>query len=1044
MTKELKFPEICVVDASAGSGKTYALAKEYLSFLMNPAFNAENIPQKNILAITFTNKATNEMKQRILESLKKIALDSFSSEQEKKDILSGLGDIDRKTAQQRAYSIIDTIIKHYDFFRVQTIDSFINSVIVGCSFSLDISSGFNIEKDYEPYLDYCLDDLIELSLRDTKIKDAFLEFINHYLFIEDNAAGWFPRQRMLEIIKTLFDCSNTYGLPFKKNNEIKSKDILDRKKEVFSLIQKLADILPEDVNGKFKNSVKKWDVSLFFIPPYFDKGKSVPMNKGGVCPEKVSKIWESIQKNLELIVEMEAFFKYSPYVTIYDLVLECFKIYVQKEDVLFLNELNKKAKSLFDSKSVTVPELYYRLATRFKHYLVDEFQDTSKLQWTNISPLVEEAVASGGSLFYVGDKKQAIYGFRGGDYRLFDEVKEYYKQHNIKEEILNKNYRSQKEIVQFNNRIFSQNNLQRFLQDYSSKEELLNTTHINEITAIFSESEQKYKDENTRGYVKVEQVQIEDKGQGEEVIREKFVKLVRSLKKREFDYRDICVLLRDNKDVELVTGWLLEQKDIPVESEKTLNIRGNFLVKELFSFLLFLHFLPDNISFVSFILGDIFVKALQGSAKIDRKKLQGFLFNIASTKRRDEKVLLYVKFRETFPQIWDEYIREFTARAGLVPLYEFVVSILSKYNVLKNFPHYQGFIMAFLELIKTQEQENCGLESFIDYFNTVEDTELFVNVTSSNSIKVMTVHKAKGLEFGVVIIPFLDINNTEMKKKISQGFVIYPGEKDLSIVKVHKGYCRNSALLEKMYINEVKKSIIEELNTAYVAFTRAKNELYILIPVKKEENIARLLIPETSAEYGEQGTYKEKKEKEPTVKEIPPSDYRDWMKLLDYEFADKFPMTDRSLVVRGDVVHYMLSSIDSITGTDIESILNKTVIETQRKFPFFTDISACRKIVTDIVSNQECKKLFSLPGKTVFNEKEVVDSAGNTKRIDKLVIGEKEVWVVDYKISEKESEEHRKQIVEYMRIVSEIYPDRKVRGFLLYATEENIALKEMT
>lgn len=1051
MTKKEESFQVHIINASAGSGKTYALAKKYLVFLLNSEFKHENLPQKNILAITFTNKATNEMKQRILEFLKKIALDMFSSPEEKEDILSGLGGIDQKTVRQRAYAIIDLIIRNYDFFRVQTIDSFINSVISGCSFNLDISSGFNIETDYAPYLDYCLDRLIEQSQEDKQIKSAFMDFIDHYIFVENNT-GWFPKQKMSEIIKNLFECSNTYGMPFKKSAGITNNDLIEKKKETFLLIEKLAKVLPENVNGKFRNSINsflKENTDMFgigSISTYFDKGKNVPMNKDSICPDKVSNIFEVIQKNLKVICETEAYSKYYPYITIYELVMQGFKTYTQKKDVLFLNELNKKAKSLFDVKSMTVPELYYRLATRFRYYLVDEFQDTSRLQWTNLSPMVDEAVASGGSLFYVGDKKQAIYGFRGGEYGLFDEVRGNYKHYAMKEDTLNKNYRSQKEIVEFNNRIFSQDNLQRFLRDYNGKEEILSPTQINEITGIFSESQQTYKKENVYGYVKVEPVEIENKEQGQEIIKENFIKLIRDLRERVND-GDICVLLRDNNEVELVTGWLLEQKDIPVESEKTLNIRGNFLIKELFSFLMFLHSPLDNISFASFILGDIFIK----ETKIDKKILNEFLFDIGSAKRRDETVCLYVKFREAFSPIWDEYIKEFINRAGLVPLYEFVISMLSKYSVLKNFPQYQGFVMAFLELIKTQEQENRGLESFIEYFNTVDNTKLFVNVTSSNSIKITTIHKAKGLEFGVVIIPFLDINNTEMKRKISQYFVIYPGEKDISLVRVHQEYCGHSALLESMYINEIKKSLIEELNTAYVAFTRAKNELYVFIPVKKEENLARLLILPLSALGGQSGgvecgkpmSYKEIKVKEVTIQEMPPSDYRDWMKLIENEFADDSRIMDRNLVTRGEVIHYLLSCINDVTGTNIDDVLNRAIMKTEKKFPFVADMTACGQIVRNIVNHKECRRLFSISSGIAGNEKEIVDAQGNARRIDRLVVTEKEVWVVDYKISELESEEHRSQIANYMHIVSEVYPDKKVKGFLLYVTEKGMALKEM-
>mgnify|MGYP001616264412 CR=1 FL=1 len=147
---------------------------------------------------------------------------------------------------------------------------------------------------------------------------------------------------------------------------------------------------------------------------------------------------------------MEAHHLFDPYVAIFSLVMDNFKHISSQEDILFLNELNKQASLLFGEGHLTVQELYYRLATRFRHYLMDEFQDTSRLQWQNLELMVEEALSTGGTLFYVGDRKQAIYQFRGGDVALFDEVKAGFKHFNVHEEILNQNIKIWKDACIFN------------------------------------------------------------------------------------------------------------------------------------------------------------------------------------------------------------------------------------------------------------------------------------------------------------------------------------------------------------------------------------------------------------------------------------------------------------------------------------------------------------------------------------------------------------------------------------------------------------------
>ena len=164
--------------SSAGSGKTYALAKRYIQLLINPNLALDQIPLRNILAITFTNKATIEMKERILELLKKIAFDAFSSEQAGRDIFDMLG-VDKKYAQDKALRIMNELITHYNFFQIQTIDSFINALLLGCAFTIDRSAHFKIKKDYGWYLAYCLDLAIEDAASNNEVFSFFEEFLEH-------------------------------------------------------------------------------------------------------------------------------------------------------------------------------------------------------------------------------------------------------------------------------------------------------------------------------------------------------------------------------------------------------------------------------------------------------------------------------------------------------------------------------------------------------------------------------------------------------------------------------------------------------------------------------------------------------------------------------------------------------------------------------------------------------------------------------------------------------------------------------------------------
>ena len=189
-----------------------------------------------------------------------------------------------------------------------------------------------------------------------------------------------------------------------------------------------------------------------------------PVNKGGEVDEKLEGLWRQVTGEIRGLCLQESRGIFNPYVILFDKLLACFEQLSRRDDILFLEELNHKAALLFEDDLVTVEELYLRLAARFQHYLIDEFQDTSVAQWQNFRVMIEEALANGGSLFYVGDKKQAIFSFRGGETSLFNDLQQQLANFNVRVENLEKNYRSCPEIIKFNNKVFSLDNLKAFLQ----------------------------------------------------------------------------------------------------------------------------------------------------------------------------------------------------------------------------------------------------------------------------------------------------------------------------------------------------------------------------------------------------------------------------------------------------------------------------------------------------------------------------------------------------------------------------------------------------
>ncbi len=1029
----LEFPQVVVVEASAGSGKTYCLTKRYLHLLINPQLGLNQIPLRNILAITFTNKATVEMKERILEFLKKLALDAFSNKEEEEDILSSLG-VEKKGAVSKAKLIMDELIRHYNFFQVQTIDSFINALLLGCSLNIDRSASFKIKRDYLPSLCFCLDSLTEEAREEKEVLRLLEEFLQHYLFVE-NRSGWFPKKDILQLLQSLFRLSNKYGKTFRPFPGGESKDIIKQKKYILGQIKQLSECFPAGMNASAKKHISSFldkndDIFDIAALPAYLKSPQAPMNKEVGAPADFIKKWKRIYNLLKELVELDAAVAYNPYVKLYQRISDSFQLLSRKEDVLFLEELNRKARLLFAEEGITVAEVYYRLATRFKHYLIDEFQDTSLLQWSNLEEMVKEALSTGGSLFYVGDKKQAIYRFRGGEAKLFDAVKEEFTHFNVKNAYLMKNWRSQRAIVEFNNKVFSRENLKTALDSSGIAKELgEKKENVDEILDIFKDATQKQREDNVYGYTYVERIEEKNKQERDEIMRLKILDLLRELKVR-FQYEDIAILTRDNNEVELITSWLLEA-GFPVESEKTLNVIENSLVKEIIAFLNFLYSPLDDLSFASFILGEVFGRL----TNITCRDITEFIFSLHREGKIGRHLPLYRLFRRKFPEIWDQYIDKFFKAVGFVSPYELVINIYQALKVAENFKKNQAFLMKFLELIKQREDDYIGLGELLSYLKVAPQEELYVNVTHSSSVKVLTIHKSKGLEFGVVIIPFLRMDiSPETGEKGSSSYVVPKGEGDLGIVRMTKNHRLYSPLLQEIYIQSYKKACIDELNNIYVAFTRAQFELYVFIPKKSSNsnNKAWHMIPERIRKSGSKIKYPSVEKDAQPIIDIAPSVYKEWPELIPGEFGDWQSIKNRKKILEGSLLHTMLSRIGDCQGLDTEALIKEAVSFARTQYPLIEDFSPYEEKIRELLAKKELESIFFVSGSGVFCEKGVVNRFGDGKRIDRLIVREKEIWIVDYKSSQEAKLDHQKQIREYVQIIKNIYPQHKLRGFLVY------------
>ncbi len=1040
-----------VVEASAGSGKTYALASRYLKLMLN-APPGEH-PFSGILAITFMKKASLEMKARILELLKRLALDAFADRRQKEELLHVLG-LDAATASPRAAEALRAILQGYNYFQVQTIDSFINALLVGCAFRLNLSANFRIKEEYADYLAYGLDRLIDQALAEPSLKDLFLDFLFHYLRVE-NRSGWLFRQDILRVMLVLFGDLNLYGVPFGRTG-VAQRELSRRVQGVGHLLQSLYELAGdnEGLNKTFRNSLAKiveksaerFSFDLLQGSAYWGRPQ-LPLNKNGRVPEKVKRLWDELNAELAAVAGLYSRSLFLPYAMLFERVLQNMCQLTQKEDVLFLEELNRQARTLFDRQGVGLPEIYLRLATRFRHFLIDEFQDTAVLQWRNILPMVEDALAAGGSLFYVGDRKQAIYRFRGGAVRLFDEVQNAFPQTRPQQETLKRNYRSRQEIVAFNNELFSVDNLARCVRDFEQarsarkKEEediSLAGDDPRRLFAHFSSSAQEALPEKQGGYIRVLRWEAQDEEESDERVRAELTACIAQLRGRGVSFRDIAILVRSNLQVEKISGWLIEA-GIAVESEKTLDMRQNSCVKELVSFLAFLNSPIDELAFASFVTGALFC----GAAGIPQQQVHDFLFERARLPKERRAHYLYRAFAERFPDAWEGCIAGFFRNVGFYPLYELLVSIVGHFGVLERFPAEQGFVMAFLELVKQKEEDYPSLGAFLDYFPSARKEELYVRMPKADAVRVTTIHKAKGLEFPVVILPYLQMRpSADRNAEEGAGrYHIEPAGPDepLELLSLRPLLRRFDAHLQECFWREYVRSFWDELNSAYVACTRAQEELYIfLASVGSAASPGTYLIPAGIAERG-RPSYRSEEVAAHAVLPLEPPRYRDWLSSLSEEFVDERSLSLRKRQRKGELMHALLAQIGDLSGKDVDAAFAAAVERVRLRFAGMQEFDACLAQVRALIGDERLRPFFFCAGKTVFTEQEVVGAPGLTRRIDRLIVERAGAVVVDYKSHLLEGAEQEAQVREYLALVAALYPQRRVQGFLLSLEDRQVS-----
>ncbi len=807
---ELKFPHFTVLKASAGSGKTHMLTKRFVQFILSERISKNRL--RNILAITFSNNAAKEMKEKIIDWLKLLY---FRDPELTEQMLEAVS-LDREKLADRAGQMVEEILRDYADFEVRTIDSFMTSIFKTSAIDFGFNTEFDILMNGDPLMAYSFDLFLRNVREGTKEAELLLYII---AAIQEGKQGqetymWDPSSALLEEVKSLYGkLSATGKIPMIEDY---SGAVDDIKEEIRTAVEDLEKaVLKSGLAGRANSSFKAIGdlVREGRFADLIGKGlKNPPVNKPGkgrsdlqTSFDGIVGQWERATGLINKYIALHVRSRSMPYLKVYESFREIVEAVKRHQGKVFIEDISRNLAQYLNEE--IVPDIYFRMGETIYHFLVDEFQDTSLIQWHNLFPLFENSLSQGGSLFVVGDTKQAIYGFRNADYTI---MKEYERTnpfpsaaHYVKE--LTTSRRSLRKILEFNEKIFKE-----IVAGNGKYQEAGSRSGLTDYV-------QCARDGSSQGYCEVVLQERDD-----ETIPERGViqDLVAQLRSRGFSYGDIAILTRSNEDVVKITLWLNE-KNIEFISYSNLDIRRRKITGEIVALLHFLDSPMDDLSFSTFIHGDIFGALLHADhPDITPDRLREFLFAY----RQDPP--FYKAFQKEFSFLWEKYFAGLFKVSGYFPIYDLVTEAYAVFRVFETLGDEEAALVKILEAVK--EFEGAGYNSIRDFLDFAGDSdsgesEWNMDVPKAlDAVKVMTIHKAKGLGFPAVIVLLYEGRNRGFD------YIIEEEEDGVRLLKINKKTMVSDPAFERLYEEEATKENVNRLNNLYVGFTRAKEELYVI------------------------------------------------------------------------------------------------------------------------------------------------------------------------------------------------------------------------
>ncbi|MCK5907395.1 MAG: UvrD-helicase domain-containing protein [Flavobacteriales bacterium] len=1030
-----------VYNASAGSGKTYTIVKEYLKIVLS---SSSPFKYQQILAITFTNKAAGEMKERIFNQLREFG--NFKPSDKPSDLLLDLEkelQIDRDVLVERAKNVSSQILHDYSKFNISTIDKFTHKLIRTFSFDLGLPVNFDVEMNVSNVLADAVDILISKIGDKEDLTNALVNFSIRNL---KDGKSWDIAFALKDISTELFKEDSVDKIEELKKYSIKdfialAKTLRELEKDAIEELKKIGNnaldliyasglednmfsygAIPKYFNeckdGKFEIEIKPRVPSLFEKEQLYSKSKSKQpwaQTIDSIFSDlqyyfNSSRKWVETQGSLVILIRL--ILRNIDSVTVLNEIEKELSEIKRHNNILFNSEFNKRISD--EIKDQPVPYIYERLGDKFQYFFVDEFQDTSVLQWQNLIPLIENSIASGGDCVIVGDGKQAIYRWRGGKAEQFIDLSQQKVSFpfEITPATLDKNYRSYSHIIDFSNDFF------KFTSNAFSNESY---------SEMYLDGNNQKTNNKVGGYVEIEFFEKNDVDDFNEQNNTRTEVIIRDLLHEGYSLKDICILTRNNKEGVSVSNYLIEN-GIEVISKESLLIKNNEQVDFCIQSLKLINYSDDF---------DARLKAIEYLIASDA-------INVENYQRHD----VYSKFvklsTEKFYSELKKYGIIFDVNSFLkLPFYDAIEEFIRTFNLAENASIEIQFFLDFV--LEFTSKNNTGINSFLEHWEDKKEKLSLVIPEGLDAVQVMTIHKSKGLEFPIVIFPYANWSTNDRNAKtwipLENAEENFNGIKN-ALVSINKDLA-STPIGENIYSKHENEVILDNLNLLYVALTRPVQRLYVITYKDRYKKLSEYFdgyLTSSSNYISEQ--LKSKDEKYwfgdkvfvPTENDSSTKKY-ELENLNSYKWINRVRMSleapkfwnigEVTESEYGNLVHSILAEINYTD--DKEAVLEKQIFDGN----ITSEISEKIKLLVDkVVLHTELKQYFTEEFE-VKNEQDIILSDKTILRPDRVVIKNNNAIVIDYKTGAR-IEKHDEQINTYGVALEELgyFVDKKLLVYL--------------